>query len=138
MENKNKDIFLSEFWSFIHEAKANGLQSPFSEEAITFVEENLMAEPVLTDTAKALLYYLQEKEEENKNFTLASDCAKFLHTTGYSLIAPFKSLVAQGLAVHSYVGKKKVSGYSLTKKGEKYNPLGKDKDINDIILSIIE
>lgn len=135
---KGQEIFLSEFWGLIHTASQNNEEPPFSEEAIAFVEENLMAEVALTDTAKAILYYLQEKEKENNNFTLAKDCADFLHTTGHSLIASFKSLAAQGLITHSYVGKKKISGYSLTKKGKEYNPIGKSKDINEIILNIIE
>lgn len=133
-----KRIFLSEFWGIVHQAIENNEEPPFSEEAITFVEENLMSIPVLTDTAKAILYYLQDNEKENKNFTLAQDCAKFLHTTGKSLIPAFKSLAAQGFVTHSYVGNKKISGYSLTQKGKEYNPMGKDKDIKEIILNIIE
>lgn len=129
----NRDIFLSEFWAAVHSD-----ESLFSEESIMFVEENLMSEPILTDAAKAILYYLQENEKKNNNFTLASDCAKFLHTTGYSLIATFKSLAAYGLVNHHYVGKKRVSGYSLTEKGKRYKPLGEEKDIKDVILSIIK
>lgn len=133
MNNRNRDIFLSEFWAAVHSD-----ESLFSEEAISFVEENLMAQPILTDTAKAILYYLQENEKKNNNFTLMSDCAKFLHTTGVSLNPAFKALAAYGLVIHNYVGNKRISGYSLTEKGRKYNPLGESKDIKDVILSIIE
>lgn len=135
---KKKKIFLSEFWGLIHAAQENGEEPPFSEESISFVEETLMEEPILTDAARAILYYLQIKEKENNNFTLASDCARFLHTTGYSLIPSFKILARYGLITHSYVGHDEISGYSLTDKGRKFEPLGKTKNINDIILSIID
>lgn len=133
-----RDIFLCEFWGLVHEAEENGQEPPFSSQAITFVESALMTEPVLTDSAKAILYYMQSHYKENHNYCTVKEIANFLHTTGRSITPSMIILARYNLVYHSYVGKEKISGYCLTERGRRYNPLGKDKNINDIILNIIE